>query len=59
MAEILQRTNDVEHAKSWLVNTRKKTKTHIFDLIISKLNFQVFTSVKYSSIRWSFTSKNR
>jgi thioredoxin-like negative regulator of GroEL len=28
MAEILQRTNDVEHAKSWLVNTRRKKNPH-------------------------------
>jgi hypothetical protein len=53
MAQILHDTNDIDQAKSWLVLIPK-----VF--FFPRLSFlQVFTSIKYSSNRWTFTSTNR
>ena len=57
MAEILQQTNDVEHAKSWSVQLQ--ISFLIYSRLIISIYLQVFTSIKYSSIRWTFTSTNR
>lgn len=54
MAEVLQQTNDIEHAKSWSV----KCLTYFFSCFHMDI-IQVSTSIKYPSIRWTFTSTNR